>query len=105
VSKSILEGMDEILAVVRPGLPPELRRSPASANIVESMNAVVRQVCRNVKGWRDARLALRWTAAGMLEAEKGFRRLDACSQMPILKAALENHRMSGRGLDTVARVA
>jgi hypothetical protein len=25
-------------------------------------------VCRNVKRWRDAKMALRWTAAGMLEA-------------------------------------
>ena len=39
VSKSILEGLDEILTVIRLGLPPELRRSPASTNIIESMNA------------------------------------------------------------------
>lgn len=92
VSKSILEGLDEILTVTRLGLPPELRRSLASTNIIESMNAVIRQVCRNVKRWRDARMALRWTAAGMLEAAKGFRRLKAYKQLPILKAALEKHR-------------
>jgi len=28
----------------------------------------VRSVCRNVKRWRNAAMALRWTAAGMLEA-------------------------------------
>lgn len=56
------------------------------------MNAVIRQVCRNVKRWRDAKMALRWTAAGMLEAAKGFRRLNAHKQMPILKAALMRHR-------------
>lgn len=92
VSKSILEGLDEILTVTRLGLPPELRRSLASTNIIESMNAVIRQVCRNVKRWRDAKMALRWTAAGMLEAAKGFRRLKAYNQLPILKAALEKHR-------------
>jgi putative transposase len=93
VSASILEGLDEILTVTRLGLPPDLRRSLASTNIIESMNAVIRQVCRNVKRWRDARMALRWTAAGMLEAAKGFRRLKACKQLPILKAALERHRV------------
>jgi transposase-like protein len=92
VSAAILEGLDEILTVTRLGLPPDLRRSLASTNIIESMNAVIRQVCRNVKRWRDAKMALRWTAAGMLEAARGFRRLKACKQLPILKAALEKHR-------------
>jgi transposase-like protein len=92
ISRTILEGLDEILTVIRLGVPPELRRSLASTNIIESMNAVIRQVCRNVKRWRDAQMALRWTAAGMLEAGKGFRRLKAYKQLPDLKAALEKHR-------------
>jgi putative transposase len=92
VSKSILEGLDEILTVIRLGLPVELRRSLASTNIIESMNSVIRQVCRNVKRWRDAKMALRWTGAGMLEAAKGFRRLKAYKQLPILKQALLDHR-------------
>jgi putative transposase len=92
VSKSILEGLDEILTVTRLGLPIELRRSLACTNIIESMNSVIRQVCRNVKRWRDARMALRWTGAAMLEARKGFRRLKAHKQLPVLKAALEAHR-------------
>ena len=92
VSRSILEGLDEILTVVRLGLPIELRRSLASTNIIESMNSVIRQVCRNVKRWRDAKMALRWTAAGMLEAKKGFRRIKAYKQLPILKQALLEYR-------------
>ncbi len=52
------------------------------------MNGTIRQVCRNVKRWRNARMALRWTGAGMLEAAKGFRRLKAHKQLPILRAAL-----------------
>jgi transposase-like protein len=96
VSKGILEGLDEILTVARLGLPPELRRSLASTNILEAMNAVIRQVCRNVKRWRDARMALRWTSAGMLGAAKGFRRLKAHKRLPILGAALEKHRIGRR---------
>ena len=53
--------------------------------------AEVRRVCRNVKHWRDAAMALRWTGAAMLEAAKGFRRLKAHRQLPILKAALAAH--------------
>ena len=46
---TILEGLDEILTVIRLGLPPELRRSLACTNMIESVYSVVRQVCRNVK--------------------------------------------------------
>jgi len=88
VAGAILEGLDEILTVVRLGLPMELRRSLACTNIIENIMGSVRRVCRNVKRWRDASMALRWTAAAMLEAAKGFRRLKAKSQLPQLRAAL-----------------
>jgi transposase-like protein len=91
VRDSILEGLDEILTVNRLGLPAELRRSLACTNIIENMNGTVRRVCRNVKHWRDASMALRWTGAAMREAAKGFRRLKAHRQLPILKAALTAH--------------
>ncbi len=71
VSSSILEGIDEILTVTRLGLPVELRRSLACTNVIENMNGTIRQVCHNVKRWRDARMALRWTGAAMLEAANG----------------------------------
>jgi transposase-like protein len=100
---SILEGLDEILTVVRLGLPRELRRSLACTNIVENIMGSVRRVCRNVKRWRDAGMALRWTAAAMLEASKGFRRLKAKSQLPALRAALAAHRAKTTPTSSVAQ--
>jgi putative transposase len=91
VRDSILEGLDEILTVNRLGRPAELCRSLACTNIIENMNGTVRRVCRNVKHWRDAAMALRWTGAAMREAAKGFRRLKAHRQLPLLKAALAAH--------------
>jgi len=88
VAASILEGLDEILTVARLALPTPLRRSLACTNAIENMLGTVRRVSRNVKRWRNAAMALRWTAAGMMEAMKGFRRLKAYRQLPILKAAL-----------------
>ena len=44
VSGSILEGLDEILTVIRLGLPHELRRSLACTNIIENALGTVRQV-------------------------------------------------------------
>ena len=52
----------------------------------------VRRVCRNVKRWRNAAMALRWTAAGMMEAAKGFRRLKAYKHLPLLRVALAAHQ-------------
>jgi len=72
------------------------------------MNSIIRQVCRNVKRWRNAKMGLRWTAAGMLEAKKGFRRLKAHKHLPALKAALQNHRncqTTTPGVDLLADAA
>jgi hypothetical protein len=88
VSKSILEGLDEILTVSKLRLPAELRRSLACTNIIENMMGTVR---RNVKRWSSPSMALRWTAAAMHEAKKGFRRLKAFRQLPVLRAALAAH--------------
>jgi hypothetical protein len=90
-SKSILEGLDEILTVSRLGLPAELRRSLACTNIIENMMGTVRLVTRNVKRWSSPLMALRWTAAAIYEAKKGFRRLKAFKQLPALRAALAAH--------------
>ena len=86
VAGSILEGIDEILTITRLGLPKELRRSLACTNIIENVMSTVRRVCRNVKRWRSASMAMRWTAAAMQEAARGFRRLKAHTrQSPIFR--------------------
>src|SRR5271167_333248 len=105
VSGSILEGIDEILTVTRLGLPKELRRSLACTNIIENVMGTVRRVCRNVKRWRSASMAMRWTAAAMREAAKGFRRLKAHKQLPALRAALEAHQTRNSTRGVLARQA
>ena len=105
VSGSILEGTDEILTVTRLGLPMQLRRSLACTNIIENMNGTIRRVSHNVKRWRDAKMALRWTAAGMMEAAKGFRRLKACKQLPALRAALATHHANLVALEEKSQAA
>ena len=92
VCGSLLEGLDEILTVNRLGLPLELRRSLACTNAIENMQGTIRRVTRNVKRWRDASMALRWAATGMMEAKKGFRRLKAHRQLPALRHALAEHQ-------------
>jgi transposase-like protein len=108
VSGTILEGLDEILTVIRLGLPAELRRSLACTNSIENALGTVRLVTRNVKRWRNAEMALRWTAAGLLEAQKTFRRLKAYRQLPILRNALQEHlrkAQANSAIETIMKAA
>ena len=67
---SLREGMEETLTVTRLGVRGRLKRTLASTNPCESMIETVRRTSRNVKRWQNGDMCLRWTAAGMLEAEQ-----------------------------------
>ena len=86
---SLREGMDETLTVLRLGVPPTLARTLRSTNAIESMISICRTKAGNVKRWRDGQMALRWCAAGMVEAGKQFRRVNGHLHLPALRAALE----------------
>lgn len=88
---SLREGLDETLTVLRLGVPPTLARTLRSTNAIESMISVCREHAANVKRWRDGQMALRWCAAGMVEAGKQFRRVNGHLHLPTLRAALERH--------------
>jgi putative transposase len=55
------------------------------------MLSICRERARNVKRWRGGEMALRWTAAGMLDAEHSFRRVKGFRDLPKLEAALRAH--------------
>ena len=87
---SLREGMAETLTVLRLGVPPTLARTLRSTNAIESMISICRQHSGNVKRWRDGQMALRWCAAGMIEASKQFRRVNGHLHLPALRHALES---------------
>ena len=86
---SLREGMEETLTVIRLGIKGKLRRTLESTNPCESMIDTVRTTQRNVKNWSSGEMGLRWTAAGMLEAEKQFRKVIGYTQLPQLAVAIE----------------
>jgi len=86
---SLREGMAETLTVLRLDVPPTLARTLRSTNAIESMISICRDSSRNVKRWRDGTMAMRWCAAGMVEAGKQFRRVNGHLHLPSLRAALE----------------
>ena len=88
---SLREGLDETLTVLRLDVPPTLARTLRSTNAVESMISMCREHASNVKRWRDGTMALRWCAAGMVEAGKQFRRVNGHLHLRALRTSLERH--------------
>jgi putative transposase len=86
---SLREGMAETLTVLRLNVPPTLARTLRSTNAIESMISICRDHTRNVKRWRDGTMALRWCAAGMVEADKQFRRVNGHLHLRSLRDTLE----------------
>ncbi|MGH7986140.1 MAG: IS256 family transposase [Candidatus Binataceae bacterium] len=106
---SLREGLDETLTVMRLGLPGNLERVLSSTNLIENLFSRVREIGRRVKRWQSGTMVLRWTAAGVLEAQRGFRKIAGYRALPTLLAALRAHdaqldRTEGK-LDTTQNAA
>jgi putative transposase len=97
---SLREGMEETLTVTRLGVRGRLKRTLASTNPCESMIDTVRRVSRNVKRWQNGDMCLRWTAAGMLEAETQFRKIIGYPDLAKLAVAVERDVTAKRTADT-----
>ena len=87
---SLREGMEETLTVTRLGITGKLKLTLQSTNPCESMISTVRVIHRNVKNWSSGEMCLRWTAAGMLEAETRFRKVQGYRGLANLALAIEH---------------
>ena len=97
---SLREEMEETLTLNRLGINGSLKRTLESTNPCESMIEIVRRTQRNVKRWSSGEMALRWTAAGMLEAERQFRKIIGYKDLASLVVAIEHDHDSRRHTDT-----
>lgn len=88
---SLREGLEEMFTVARLGIDGRLATTLVTSNPIDSMISIARTTNRNVTHWKDGEMVLRWTAAGMINAERSFRRVKGYKQMPQLVAALYRH--------------
>ena len=91
-ARSLEEGLEETLTVTRLGLHESLVRTFSSTNLIESCFARTKSWTSRVKRWRGARMVLRWGAAALLFAEKGFRRVRGHDHLSQLLQALQSHQ-------------
>ena len=87
---SLLEGLEETLTVQRLNIHHTLCRTLSNTNLIENCFAQVAYKTGRVKRWDGPRMILRWTAAALLRAEKNFRRIRGCEQLPDLEKALRD---------------
>ena len=92
---SLREGLEETLTAHRLKLPGLLRQTLSSTNAMESANSGCMGIIRRVCNFKNGAMTLRYAAAGFLEAERGFRRIKGCKQIPILQSALARLTESG----------
>jgi putative transposase len=100
-ARSLEEGLEETLTVHRLGIGGVLRRKLATTNPIESCLSTVQRVARNVKRWREGNQPLRWTATGLLEAEKKFRRIKGYQELLVLKERLNPSRIPQKEVRTL----
>ncbi len=88
-ASSLAEGLEETLTLTRLGIRGRLKKTLLSTNPIESMIEIIRRTSRNVKRWQSGDMCLRWTAAGMLQAETQFRRIAGYADLAKLALAVE----------------
>jgi putative transposase len=93
-ARSLEEGLEETLTLQRLGLNELLARSLSSTNLIESCFSRTAEWTRRVRRWRSAKMVLRWSAAALLVAEAGFRRVRGYRHMHQLEAALHNYELA-----------
>jgi len=93
---SLREGLAETVTLQRLHVDEQLWRTLSSTNPIESMIGICRATSRNVKHWQNGDMCLRWTAAGMLEAEAQFRKIIGYKHLAALALAVERDVAIGR---------
>ena len=90
---SLREGLEEMLTLHRLGVPPLLRRSLSSTNLIANCFATTRERSQSVKRWRGQHQVIRWAGTMLLEAQKRFRRVRGHEAMPVLVSKLGLNRI------------
>ena len=96
---SLREGLEDMFTVRRMDINGALARTLTNTNCIESMISITRRTTGRVTRWKDGSMKKRWIAAGMLEAERSFRRVRGFKDMDKLVDAL------ARRLDPVSETA
>lgn len=104
---SLREGLEETTTLLRLGVSStaSLYRTLCSTNAIENLQGLMKRAARNVKRWRDGAMVQRWAVAGLMEAEKRFRRIRGYEDLGKLVGALEAACVATQGTRRAPRAA
>jgi transposase-like protein len=93
---SLLEAFNELLTLHRLKVPALLRKTLHSTNPIESLFSRVRACEKNIKRYRNSKMAHRWLASVLLYAEKSFHAVRGHEHIKevLVNIALEQAAMS-----------
>ncbi len=97
---SLREGLEDMFTVRRLGITGALARTLTNTNCIESMISIARRTTGRVTRWKDGSMKKRWIAAGMLEAERSFRRVKGYRDMTKLLDALRCQHIAETAVTT-----
>lgn len=86
---SLLEAFQELLTLHRLKVPALLRKTLHSTNPIESLFSRVRACEKNIKRYRNSRMAQRWLASVLLYAERSFRTIKGHESIRAVLANIE----------------
>lgn len=91
-ANSLKEALEEVLTVHRLKVPPLLRKSLHTTNPLESMFSMVRDSEKNIKRYKDSKMAQRWLGAILIHGEKRFRRVKGFLQISKVVGEIESQQ-------------
>ena len=89
-SRSILEGLDELLTLHKLNLIEDFGRSFSTSNIIESLNSQISTRLRNVKNWKNSDMRYRWVATALLEIEPNLKKVANSQKLSILQETIHS---------------
>ena len=97
-ARSLEEGLEETLTVVKLDLPDLLRRTLATTNPIESIFDGVRHRTRRVKRWQrgKSQMAARWAAGALAVVETRLHKVKGHRLIPMLLSALKQTNMDDK---------
>lgn len=107
-ANSLMEGLEETLAIHHLGLSPELARSLSTTNCIESVMSQMAQYTDKVDRWHNSGQILRWTATALLDIEPRLNRIIGYRYLNMLRIRLLEHikkQLEGKPVTRAAELA
>lgn len=90
-SRSLQEGVEEILTLHKLKINTEIKRSFHTTNVIENLNSQLEKYIRKVKNWQNSEMRYRWIGSALLEIETKMNKISNYKKMPLLRKAIKNY--------------